>query len=646
MMKQLNWSVVALALAAVLSASLSACGGGGGGGDSGTTTPTTPAPTVLTLSGSAVVTGVAAAGAPLLGAAIRVMDAKGSPVTLLDAAGTRVTSLRSSTADGSYRLVLAADRTPLPLLIQAAGLDGSGLPVVLHTALISNTLPLVAHITPISEALVGLVLGVAPRTVFAQPALAASNLPLLSTTTALTSASDQLKAVLATNLTDAKVTNAKTLDLLADASFLANRLTVDAVLDGTRIQVVKDNGGRDIVQLSNKFLVPGTVEVVMDLATARAELLLGTTGSVAKAITSTLKVATSPHKASLLSLPTIDALTASINNQIVQGANSATFTTALLGVYTQQDGRSKAAMADLLAAYASSNLQLGRWSLLGCVDDPIPTKGCTKFQAAALVINGAGQAVGVLNETLGNDTAKPVKWTLLGNGRSGTVRIQQVAQLRLNLDGSPPAGGPAAANGLQLVAPALDGATTVLNSATVQVPSGYGVRLVPCNTRDLCVSPAAPSVVATGELSDTLLQQTPGWIGSQDAALGALYVATITPPTGIPETFNTYLRSKLATDLSTSLFPKPDAPLSLATVNADLLLSWRTWADANPDMQVRSVRLIANSPAVIRDFTLAGPMASSVFLPAPTTPITSFQIWLGAQDSLGRWFYTQLKSGL
>lgn len=642
MMKKLNWSVVALTLAALLSA----CGGGGGGGDSGTTTPTTPAPTVLTLSGSAVVTGVAAAGAPLLGAAIRVIDAKGNPVTLLDAAGTRVSSLRSSTADGSYRLVLAADKTPLPLLIQAAGVDGSGLPVVLHTALISNTLPLVAHITPISEALVGLVAGAAPRNVFAQASLAASNLPLLSTTTALTSASDQLKAVLATNLTDAKVTNAKTLDLLADASFLANRLTIDAVLDGTRIQVVKDNGGRDIVQLSNKFLVPGAVEVVMDLATARSELLLGTTGSVAKAITSTLKVATSPHKASLLSLPTIDALTASINNQIVQGANSATFTTAVLGAYTQQDGRSKTAMADLLVTYAASNLQLGRWSLLGCVDDPIPTKGCTKFQAAALIINGAGQAVGVLNETLGNDTAKPVKWTLLGNGRSGSVRIQQVAQLRLNLDGSVPAGGPAASNGLQLVAPALDGATTVLNSATVQVPSGYGVRLVPCSTRDLCVSPAASSIVATGELSDTLLQQTPGWVGSQDAALGALYVATITPPTGITETFNTYLRSKLATDLSTSLFPKPDTALNLATVNADLLLSWRTWADANPDMQVRSVRLVANSPAVIRDFTLAGPMATSVFLPAPTTPITSFQIWLGAQDSLGRWFYTQLKSGL
>lgn len=644
MMKKPHWRVVAVLLAALLSA----CGGGGGGdaGNSSPTTPTTPPPAVLTLNSSAVISGVAAAGAPLLGATIRVIDANGSQVSLLDAAGTQVNSSRSSTADGSYRLVLALGRTPLPLLIQAAGVDGSGLPVVLHTALIGNTLPLVAHITPITEALMGLVLGAAPRTVFAQSSLAAANLPLLRNVTALTSASDQLKAVLATNMADAKVTNSKTLDLTADASFLANRLTVDAVLDGTRIQVVKDNGGRDIVQLSNKFLVPGAVEVVVDLATARSELLLGTTGSVAKAVTSTLKVATSPHKASLLNLPTIDALTASINNLIVQGANSATFTTTLLGVYTRQDGRSKTAMADLLASYAASSLQLGRWTLLGCVDDPIPTKGCTKFQAAALVVNGAGQAVGLLNETLGNDTAKPAKWTLLGNGRSGSVRIQQVAQLRLNLDGTVPVGGPAASNGLQLTTSAFDGVASGLNSAIIQVPSGYSVRLVACSTRDLCVSPAASSVVATGELSDTLLQQTPGWVGSQDAALGALYVATIAPPTGNPETFNTYLRSKLATDLNTGLFPRPDTAQSLATVNADQLLSWRTWAEANPDMQVKSVRLIANSPAVIRDFPLAGPMVTSVSLPAPSTPITSFQIWLGAQDSLGRWFYTQLKSGL
>ena len=634
----------------LLAVALCACGGGSGGSDTpAPTTPTTPTPTVLNLSGTNVVTGVAAAGAPLLGARIRVIDATGIPVTLLDAAGTRVTSLRSSTADGSYRLSMETNRTPLPLLIQAAGVDGSGMPVVLHTALIGNTLPLVAHITPITEAVTALMLGAAPRTVFAQPSVAFSNLPLLRDATALASASDLVKSVLATSLTDTKVANTKTLDLLADPGFLANRATVDAVLDGVRIQAVKDAGGRDILQLSNKFLAPGTVEVSVDLANARAELVLGTTGSAAKAITSTLKVATSPHKASLLSLATIDALSTSINTQITQGASSATMSTALLGAYTQQDGRSKTAMADLLAEFAAGNLQLGRWSLLGCVEDPIPSKGCAKFQAGALVINAAGQAVGVLNETLGNDTSKPVRWTLTGNGRSGDVRIQHVAQLRLNLDGSVPNGGPPASNGLQLVARAQDNATPAaqtLNSATVQVPSGYGVRMVYCAVRDLCVTPGPATVAATGELSDTLLQQTPGWVGSQDAALGAQYVATITPTTGSALTFNTYLRSKLATDLSTNLFPKPDAPLTLASVNGDLLLNWRTWADANPDMQMKSVRLIANTPAVIRDFNLSGPMATSVFIPAPATPITTFQIWLGAQDSLGRMFYSQLKSGL
>ncbi|OYU32383.1 MAG: hypothetical protein CFE39_03215 [Comamonadaceae bacterium PBBC2] len=622
-----------------LALALCACGGGGGGSDTATpttpTTPTTPAPTVLTLTGTSTLSGVAAAGAPLLGAQIRVIDANGFPITLLDAAGTRVTSSRSSTADGSYRLSMVTNKTPLPLLIQAAGVDGSGMPVVVHTALIGNTLPLVAHITPITEAVTALMLGAAPRTVFAQPSLALTNLPLLRDTTALASASDLVKSVLATNMTDTKVVGTKTLDLLADPAFLANRATVDAVLDGVRIQVVKDAGGRDIVQVSNKFLTPGTVEVSVDLANARAELVLGTTGSIAKAITSTLKVATSPHKASLLSLATIDALSASINTQITQGASSATMSTALLGAYTQQDGRSKTAMADLLAEFATGNLQLGRWSLLGCVEDPIPSKGCAKFQAGALVINAAGQAVGVLNETLGNDTSKPVRWTLTGNGRSGDVRIQHVAQLRLNLDGSVPSGGPAASNGLLLVARAQDTASQTLNSATVQVPSGYGVRMVYCNVRDLCVTPGPATVQATGELSDTLLQQTPGWVGSQDAALGALYVATVTPTTGSALTFNTYLRSKLATDLSTSLFPKPDAPLTLASVNGDLLLNWRNWADANPDMQVKSVRLIANTPAVIRDFNLSGPMATSVFIPAPAAPITSFQIWLGAQDSLG-----------
>ena len=630
------------ALVVVLAVFLSACGGGGG--DSGTPAP--PVAVVPTLTGSTAISGVAANGAPLLGASIRVIDANGRPVSLLDAAGTRVTSLPTSTADGSFRIVLAANSTPLPLLLQASGVDGAGTPLVLHSALTSTTLPLTVNFTPVTDALVAMVLGTAPRTVFASPALSASTLPLLADATAVTSASDLIKAILATGMADAKVTNAKTLNLLADNTFLANRLLLDAVLDGTRIQLTQDNTGRELVQFSNRFTTPGTVEVSVDLATARAELVLGATGSVAKAITSTLKVATSPLKATLVNLGTLDALTGTINTQIAQGASSATMTTLLLGAYTQHDGRNRAAMANLLATYATGNLQLGRWQLTGCVTDPIPTAGCTKFHASALVINSVGQAVDVLNDTVGTDTSKPPKWLLLGNGRSATARIAHVAQATFNLDGTPANSAAPPSNGLQLSVRAQDStATQTIASATVQVPSGFGVRLAYCASRLLCVAPSSGAVTATGELSDTLLQKTPGLVGLQDAAFGAKYVATVIPVTGTAEVFNSYLQAKQATDLGLGLFPKPDATLSLATFNENTLLSWKNWSEARPDMRVSSVRLILNSPPVIRDITLPGPMAASVFLPAPTVTVTSFQLWIGAQDSAGRFFYSQFKSG-
>ena len=632
-----------MSLSLALSVLLSACGGGGGGGDS---TPAPPVVVVQTLTGATPVSGVAANGAPLLGASIHVVDANGRAVSLLDAAGTRVTSLPTSTADGSFRIVLAANSTPLPLLLQASGVDGAGTPVLLHSALTSTTLPLTVNFTPMTDALLAMVLGTSPRSVFASPVLSASNLPLLADATALTSASDLLKSILATGLTEAKVTNSKTLDLLADSTFLANRLLVDAVLDGTRIQLTQDNTGRELVQFSNRFTPPSTVEVSVDLATARSELVLAATGSVAKAITSTLKAATSPLKATLVNLGTLDALTSSINSQIAQGASATTMTTLLLGAYTQHDGRNRAAMANLLATYASGNLQLGRWQLTACVTDPIPTAGCTKFHASALVISPAGQAVDVLNDTVGTDTSKPPKWLLLGNGRSATARIAHVAQATFNLDGTPAAAAAPPSNGLQLSVRAQDStATQNIASATTQVPSGYGVRLVYCATRFLCVAPGSGPVTAAGELSDTLLQKTPGWVGSQDAALGAKYSATVIPLTGTAEVFNAYLQAKLATDLNIGLFPKPDEALSLAALNNNTLLSWKNWADARPDMRVSSVRLILNSPPLIRDLVLPGPMATSVFLPAPTVTVTSFQLWIGAQDSAGRYFYSQFKSG-
>ena len=39
---------------------------------------------------------------------------------------------------------------------------------------------------------------------------------------------------------------------------------------------------------------------------------------------------------------------------------------------------------------------------------------------------------------------------------------------------------------------------------------------------------------------------------------------------------------------------------------------------------------------MIRDFAPPGPMATSMFLPAPASTITSFLVWISAQDSLGQ----------
>jgi hypothetical protein len=656
----------------LLLAGLSACGGGNSDSStasSSTTTPSTsvttptPAPVPVIVPRSTSITGVAATGAPLLGAQVRIVDATGTAVTLQDPAGSTIASVKTSTADGSYKAVLASPAT-LPLLIQAAGVDGSGVPVVLHSVLATAATPLLSHITPASEAMLAMVLGGSPRSIFSNTGANAQNIALLSNTTALNGASDQLKSILKNNFSDIKLptgTTVAALDLVRDPNFSANRTGLDAVLEGVRIMAVRDASAGEQLQVSNKFVTPGTVEVTVNLATAAAELLKGTSGNVASAVTSTLKATTSPLKTSLPNLETIDALSATINSRITQRTTGA-YVDAVTSVPASylQDGRTKNALKTKFADYTTKNLQLGRWQILGCADDPyVPGKTCIKFRASALVVNSVGDVVDVFSDTLSIDTAKPPNWILSGNGRSNEVRASQVAQATFNLDGSQPANGALPASGLQLAVraqdPSANRARTVV-SASVQVPSGYGVRLVYCGIPELCVSTGSTSVAATGELSDALLQKTPGWVGSQDAALGAKLAVTVTPcalpcastpVAATAETVNVYLTAKPISDLGIGLFPKLDTPLSIDSLNHDLLLSWGNWAASNPDMRVFTVRLVtpvANSTPLIQDFAPTSVMKTSLFIPAPASAITASQLWLGAVDSLGRSYYSQLKS--
>ena len=139
---------------------LAGCGGGGSSSSSSTPTPTpTPASNV-------VVTGVAAIGAPLGNATVRVVDGNGAAVTLLDASGKTISTATTNVADGSYKLTLNSTSRKMPLFIEAVGSDATGLPVVLHSVVQANTAPLVANITPLTNAVVAEILGVEPQGIF------------------------------------------------------------------------------------------------------------------------------------------------------------------------------------------------------------------------------------------------------------------------------------------------------------------------------------------------------------------------------------------------------------------------------------------------------------------------------------------------
>ncbi len=130
-------------------------------------------------STSLTISGVAATGAPLLGARIRVIDSAGKAINLQDAAGTEIVSDSSSTADGSFRLTVAKTAKPvMPLLLQARGQDASGRPVVLHSLLPSGAT--VANITPLTDAALAQLLGANPALVLQNASTSAGPLTILA----------------------------------------------------------------------------------------------------------------------------------------------------------------------------------------------------------------------------------------------------------------------------------------------------------------------------------------------------------------------------------------------------------------------------------------------------------------------------------
>jgi hypothetical protein len=651
--------------AALLAATLvlvSACGGGGGSvvdettsTTAGVTSTTTTSTTSTTQAAPSLsLSGVAATGVPLLGATVRVVDSIGTPVSFLDASGTLVGSGTTSPADGAYRLVLANGSPRVPLFIQVVGTDATGAPVVLHSLLQTATLPMIANVTPATNAVVAQLLGGDPKPVFTDAINNASSFALLGNATAVTAASDLVKTVIKANLTDGKITDSKKLDFFQDAAFAANKTGLDAALEGLRIQIVKGSGGKTQLQFSNKFNLPGVTEASVDLATAKAELSLATGGSVAKAIVSG-KATTSATK-SVANLGTLDNLSVDLNKLFAVTAIRQVFIDSKkIDTAYKHNGRDQQYLADKLAGYAENDYQLSKIQVLGCAVNPIPTAGCSKFLISALVMDKSGQRAEVFSDVAAPPATAAASWTLAGNGLGAEYAVYPAAYASYNFDGTLTTG--AGANpgyGVQVVIapPASD--TT---SRVVQIPSGYSIQFAYCNSSTFCVKTLSTvNPVATGELQDMLAQPlTVGALGNLDAAAGAKYQVSVTE-SGTTTVSPVYLPAEVPRDLAGAPFPMLNGlaakPLSKTDVTAStgLTLSWADWAAANPDMHVFLARALVTSATsfVYSDATLPVVTGTGIRIPKLTIPSgfvpTRYQVWLGAQDSLGRRYFSQFSA--
>ncbi|MFG6465697.1 hypothetical protein [Roseateles sp. BYS87W] len=627
----------------VLTLSLAACGGGGGssssGSGGGTATPAT-------------LKGVAATGAPLVNAQITVLDGQGKSV------GTATTHA----ADGSYSLTLSTASPAAPLFIQARGLDAAGNAQVLHSTVPTVAASMVGHVTPLTNAVVALALGGDPAPVFAAASSSASQLTQMATATP--AASDFLKTLLKNQLTDLKFTDPKTLDLLADSSFAANKGAHDLLIESVRVDLGRSSAKVVQLLIGNKFLASPAAEVAVDLPTAQTELLK-TAGAPANAISSTLKAATSATKL-LGNLPGLDDLGAALNQLITQGRDASTIQThALVLGYDKHDSRTKADLANLLAAYSSANRQFGRFQLLGCADDA-PTGGdCTKVQVGALISDSTGTVVDVFADAVSyNKSATTTnKWNLVGNGRKLAVSVQPLAFLALASDGTTSSAVvPNPGYGLQveIQAQLSDTAATnpsgqLLSSATLQLPGGFAMPFGYCARPLLCVSgtTGATSLIPTGGVGDIAIQRSAiGWIGSAESVRGAKFLVNYTL-SGAAENRTAYLRSDVLGDPAASRFPVLDgvsatSPLTAANLlGGTLAINWDTWAAANPDLRLIEVKRVftptaGGAPAV---------MVSAVPLPGKTTLTLSTshtpvgaetsELWLQAADAQGRRFHTR-----
>lgn len=633
----LSASTLAYAASVAAVVLLTACGGGGSSNRStGNTSQSVGGATATQAVGPVTLMGVAAMGAPLLGATVSVVDANG----VLQ--GTTTTNA----SDGSYSLLLSASNIPLPLLIEANGVDMAGTPTSLHTvvqAATSGATRITAHINSATDAVVAMLLGADPAAQFSSASSLASSWTQLGNATALASASDLLKTIAKTNISDAKVTNASRLDFFQDATFAANKSGLDAVLEGLSIQIGQDSGGRSQLEISNRFRQPGAPEVTISLSSALTQLNLGTTGKIADAITSTAKVTTSV--ASLINnVGSLDALSTGINQAIAEQLSATMIAVKpfFSAGFVVHDGANVFDVATALAGYGAAGWQLSRLQFTGCADDPMPATGCNKPIVSALVSDSTGQVVDVFSNVVNYSAS--TGWTLKGNGRQSKWSITGAAWSSWSGSGLLTGNG----QGVRVsVVPLIDSMLT-----TLLLPSVHSISLFDCHATYWCLNSST-----NGDLvSDYVLQSSQlGWFGREDSTKGARYQMSATSvlvPNG--EVTSAVLPNNVPVGTPSSIYPLPDGlsastPLTCADVSAGRHVTWSAWAAANPTMRMVAVRTTMTAASQVAPwvqnaivYPLAGNATNVPAASSPPASPTSCQLWMVAKDRQGRQFISKI----
>lgn len=624
---------------------LAGCGGGGGNNPApGSPSAAAPSAPASAAQGPARLEGVVAVGAPLGNAS----------VTVLDASGAVLATATSSATEGRYSISLGSTPTG-PLMLQARGIDAAGMPQLLHAAVPTTSATMVAHLTPMSDAVLALALGQAPKVVFAAAKTSAGTLALLANAPA---AQAFLKTLLKNQLSDAKITDATKLDLLADSSFVANKGSHDMVLEGARVAYGRSTAGKDQLLLANKLLVAQPFEVQVDLPSASAELAKTSGGVPANAIVSTLKITTGTKN--LVNVPVMDELAAALNRLIATGPTAtAAAANAMISGYTGTDGRTLADLSALVAGWGTANWQLGRFQLVGCADALQTAGDCTLLRVAAPLSSSNGRLQAVFEDVVSYNSKAATnlpKWTLVGNGRGRGFAVNPVSQLNVGADGvavTSSVDAPNPAIGVQLLVQAQDSAKAQLQTAAVvQTPGGYSLPMAYCGLGTLCLAATggATSATPTGALADTaLLQPSAAWIGSTDGLRGARYSVN-QAIAGSATTQYQYLRASLGAEAG-GRHPRLDgvgtsAPLGAGTLQGDWVADWTAWAAANPDLRLLQIRCVfsdgSSAPEII-DTPVPPSGATLLSIAAPTLSLSpsTVTLWLTAVDTQGRRLVTQ-----